>query len=140
MSDLTLPTRVRLSVINGVVTGAVAAWFYANAAGKGGDLWQAMHFHPLNYLAMILVCCANTFAFFGLLAAWAPLKAWKGFLLGGCVAILGSFLCSLVMGMGTGRVGLLAFGTVFFMPVSGLVGAIAGLVLAKVVDARGTQP
>ncbi len=137
MSDLTMSTRVRLSVINGVVTGAIAAWFYANAAGKGSELWQAMRFHPLNYLAMILVCCGNTYAFFGLLTAWAPIKGWKGFLLGGFVAVIGSFLCSLVMGIGTGRVSDLAFGTVFFIPVSGLVGAIAGLILAKVVAGQG---
>lgn len=137
MSDLTMSTRVRLSVINGLVTGAIAAWFYANVAGKGNELWEAMRFHPLNYLAMVLVCGGNTFAFFGLLTAWAPIKGWKGFLLGGMVAVIGSFLCSFVMGIGTGRAGELAFGTLFFVPVSGIVGGIAGLILAKVVGGQG---
>ncbi len=110
MSKLTMNTRIKLSVINGMVTGAIAAWFYANSATKNGDFWQAVHFHPLNYLAMILVCCCNTFAFFALLGLWAPIKGWKGFLLGGMVAVAGSFLCSLVMGIGTGKAGDLAGG------------------------------
>lgn len=139
MSGLSMNTRVRLSVINGLITGAIAAWFYANAAGRGGDLWRAMHFHPLNYLAMILVCCFNTFAFFGMLDRCIPIKRWKGFLLGGMVALVGSFLCSLVMGIRTGRVGELLFGTAFFFPVSLFVGAIAGLVLAYIVRDQGEK-
>lgn len=133
MSKLPLNTRIKLSVSNGIVTGAVAAWLYANAAGPRNEFWQGIHFHPLNYLAMILVCCGNTFAFFALLSRWAPIKGWKGFLLGGMVAVVGSFLCSLVMGIGTGRVGILVAATIWFIPVSGLIGAIAGLILAKVV-------
>jgi len=133
MPDLSMNTRVRLSVVNGLITGAIAAWFYANAAGKGNELWQAVRFHPLNYVAMIVVCCVNTFAFFVQLNRCVPIKRWKGFLLGGMVALVGSFLCSLVMGIGTGRVGELIFGTAFFIPVSLVVGAVAGLVLAHIV-------
>jgi len=128
-----MQTRLRLSVANGIATGGVAAWFYANAAGRDGDLWQALHFNPWNYLAMILVCCGNTFVFFALLQVSSPTSLRKGFLLGGLVASAGSFLCSLAMGIGTGGMGNLMFGTAFFLPISGLVGSVAGLVLAGIV-------
>ena len=136
MSKLTMKTRVFLSLINGVITGGIAAWFYATVAGKDGDLWSAVHSNPLNYLTMILVCCVNTFGFFGLLGLCLPIARWKGFLLGGLVASVGSFLCSMVMGIGTGKVGDLMFGTVFFLPISWFVGSIAGLVLAHVVRGK----
>ena len=139
MSDLSMNTRVRLSLVNGLITGAIAAWFYANAAGKGNELWQAVRFHPLNYVAMIVVCSLNTFAFFSLLSRCVPIKHWKGFLLGGVVALVGSFLCSLVMGIGTNRVDDLMLGTAFFIPISLFVGAIAGLVLAHIVRNQGEK-
>lgn len=133
MSNLTPSTRLRLSLLNGLVTGAIAAWFYARVAGGDNELWTAMRFHPLAYGAMILVCCVNTYVFFGLLRAWAPIRGWKGFVLGGGVAVAGSFLCSVVMGQGTGRMADLLLATGFFMPVSGFVGSIAGVILAKTV-------
>jgi len=130
MSELNLNIRLRLSLINGVITGAIAAWFYAQAAGRGNEFWPAMHFHPLNYAAMLLVCCLNTFGFLAWLGYCRPIRRWKGFLMGGVVAIVGSFLCSLVMGVGTRGLGSLEAGTLFFIPISGVVGALAGLVLA----------
>ncbi len=133
MSDLSTKTRVRLSIINGVATGGIAAFIYAKAAGEGNELWQALTFHPLNYVAMILVCCLNTYVYFGWLAKCDPIKPWKGSLMGAAIAAAGSFLCSLVMGIGTGRIGELEFGTAFFLPISGFVGAIAGVVLANIV-------
>lgn len=133
MSNPTLSTRLRLSLLNGLVTGAIAAWFYASVAGKSGDLWVAMKFPPLSYGAMILVCCVNTYVFFGLLRAWAPTRGWKGFVLGGAVATVGSFFCSAAMGLGTGRTEELLLATLLFIPVSGCVGSIAGVILAKTV-------
>jgi hypothetical protein len=130
MPNLPMDTRFQLSAINGLVTGAIAAWIYATLAGHGNDFWRAVPFHPLHYVAMFLVCSLNTFGFFGLLTAWGPIRRWKGFLLGGLVAMAGSFLCSLVMGIGTGRALDLLFATAFFLPLSALVGSIAGLVLA----------
>ena len=133
MSNLPIRTRVWLSVINGVITGGIAAWFYATFAGRDGELWTAIHFHPLNYLAMILICCVNTFGYFALIKSSLPIVHMKGFFTGGLVATAGSFLCSLVMGIGTGKIGDLLFGTAFFIPISGTVGSIAGLVLAYIV-------
>jgi hypothetical protein len=133
MPTLTINARVRLSAFNGVATGAIAALIYATFAGQGNELWSAVRFNPLNYLAMMMVCCVNTFVFFGLLGAWPPISRWKGYLLGGVTAVAGSFLCSLVMGVGTGKTGELLFGTAFFVPISGFVGSIAGLVLAHIV-------
>ncbi|WP_005036674.1 hypothetical protein [Holophaga foetida] len=126
-------THPLLSAINALVTGAIAAFIYVRIAAHSNELWSGVHFHPLNYAAMFFVCGANTLAFFSWLKAWRPVRKWKGLLAGLLVAVAGSFLCSLVMGLGTGRVSDLLGATLFFIPLSALVGAVAGFLLAHLV-------
>jgi hypothetical protein len=130
MSKPTFHTCIKLSIYNGLITGAISTAVYALFARPGNELWIGYRFHVSNYIAMILVCCLNTFIYFGLLRRLSVNKRWGGGLLGGIVAIGGSFLCSMVMAIGAGSMADLLFITAFFFPLSGLIGAIAGWVLA----------
>jgi hypothetical protein len=130
MSMPAFNTCIKLSIYNGLITGAISAPVYAFVAGPSNEFWNGYRFHVLNYLAMILVCGLNTMAYFGILRRLSVDKRWGGGLLGGIVAIGGSFLCSMVMAIGAGSMTSLLAATAFFIPISGLIGTIAGWVLA----------
>lgn len=138
MLPATRNTRLALSAINGLVTGAIAAAIYGATTAPANEFWPGVKFHPLNYAAMILLCGVNTWVFFAWLLAGRPVRVWKGILMGLVVAVLGSFLCSLVMGLGTGMIVNLLGATLFFIPVSALVGGMAGLILALLLRGSGT--
>lgn len=116
---------------NGLVTGLIANWFYWRLQSPSGGDFGTIGPHALwRYVVVIGVCALNTRIFFEMLSACSRPSLVRGLIYGSIVSVVGSFVCSLAMGAGTPYLEFVVVGTIFLMPVSCVVGGLAGLVLA----------